>query len=103
MNASAWQLGVEGTTAIAGHRDSHFDFLHELKSGNEIEIQSISGETKNYVVYTAEIIDSDQEQVNFQYQYSELKLISCYPFDALANDGPLRYVLTALPSPPKDA
>lgn len=103
MDASALYKNVAGTNAIAGHRDSHFEFLQNIEPEEEFWLQSLSGEVIKYQTAKTEIIDSDNQELNFQYQFEELKLISCYPFDALANRGSLRYVLTAFPSPPSDA
>lgn len=89
--------GQRGTVAIAGHRDSHFEFLQHVNTGDEFTLQQRDGTQITYRVQRAEVIDSRQQQVQFQYAHDELKLISCYPFNALASRGPLRYVLTAFP------
>ena len=41
------------------------------------------------------IIDATKQDITIHSDQDELKLITCYPFDALVARGPLRYVVTA--------
>lgn len=96
MDASA-AAAQPGTVAIAGHRDSHFAFLEHVQPGEQFTVQFINGTAKQYQVRHTAVVDSRAEQLRFQYHVDELKLISCYPFNALAPQGPLRYVVSATP------
>jgi len=41
------------------------------------------------------IIDATKQDIVIDSSQDELKLITCYPFDAIIARGPLRYVVTA--------
>jgi len=86
-----------GTVALAAHRDTHFAYLEDTQHGDRFTLQRADGSQTEYHVVRTEVVDSSNNQLYFQEQYSELKLVTCYPFNALASGGPLRYVVTALP------
>lgn len=85
-----------GTVALAAHRDTHFDFLENTQQGDRFLLQRADGSETEYHVVHTEVVDSTDNQLYFQQTFSELKLVTCYPFNALASGGPLRYVVTAL-------
>jgi len=91
--------GESGTTLIAGHQDSHFAFLNNLKPGEKIRVQNRDGQTFVYRVDAINIVDSSQQRMSLQYHTAELKLVTCYPFNSLQSGGPLRYVVTAYLDP----
>jgi len=88
--------GHNGTTLISGHRDTHFSFLQEISIGDEFKLDSILDNNDYiYEVSNIKIIDSDQQDISTSNNQSELKLVTCYPFNALIAGGSLRYVVTA--------
>ncbi len=88
--------GGAGHSVLAGHRDSHFAFLAELKIGDVLSVENRFGEQREYTVRYLQVVDTRvQAQVNIQPQEDRLTLITCYPFDALVPGGPLRYVVEA--------
>ncbi len=84
-----------GLIIISGHRDTHFRFIELLKAGDEISIENDRGAVSTYRVTTAEIKNSEKEQWLVNTDDSKLKLITCYPFNAINAGGPLRYIVTA--------
>jgi len=93
--------GVPGNTVLAGHRDTHFRFLRELAPGDEIHLESPDGAVHAYRVVSTEVLDHRDARVLSPTVERTLTLITCYPFDAVAPGGPLRYVVRAMgvPSP----
>lgn len=87
--------GDGGTTAIAAHKNTHFEFLKALKPGDAIYLQTVSGETFEYKMVEGIIIDTRVEDLIIAEDADQLVLITCYPFDALSFNGPLRYVVRA--------
>lgn len=85
----------EGLVVISGHRDTHFEFVQHLKIGDVIVIHSAQGLRNIYQVQHTEIKHSQQDAWLVDNSIPALKLITCYPFDALNAGGPLRYILTA--------
>lgn len=85
-----------GPVIIAGHRDTHFRKLNELKAGSEIRLQGQDGQWQNYRVESFRIVDSRREQIDTQRLSRDvLLLVTCYPFEALEAGGPMRYVVMA--------
>lgn len=87
--------GNTGNIVIAGHRDTHFRFLQELKPGDEIRLQTESGVTNSYRVCDIRIIMQDDYKYLYPAGTNVLTMVTCYPFDAIQPGGPLRYVVTA--------
>ena len=48
-----------------------------------------------YQVSDIQIIDSDKVDIDIGSGQAELKLVTCYPFNAVVAGGSLRYVVTA--------
>jgi sortase A len=90
---STTKLGNGGLSAVAGHRDTHFAFLKELRPGDRIELTTMDGEAMAYSVIGTEIVDSATTKLN-PATGNGLVLVTCYPFDAVAH-GPLRYLVFA--------
>ena len=80
---------------LSGHRDTHFSFVRDLQLGDRMKVQTTQGEWHTFVVEKIEVIDSRIEKLSLDQHKTILKLITCYPFDALVPGGPLRYVVQA--------
>jgi sortase A len=89
--------GSPGVTVIAGHRDTHFRALKELRIGDEFMLERPDGETFRYTVIALDVIDSDDEALRLDADESVVALVTCWPFDAVAPGGSLRYVVTGVP------
>lgn len=82
---------------ISGHRDTHFRFLKDIKTGDDLIVQTID-RTQHYQVIATEIVDSRTVELVIEPGTSRISLVTCYPFDAPLAGGPLRWVVTALPA-----
>ncbi|MCZ6829991.1 MAG: class GN sortase [Gammaproteobacteria bacterium] len=80
---------------IAGHRDTHFRFLQELRAGDSLRLRAKQGGWQRWRVDSVAIVDSRHQAL--KPVAAGLLLVTCYPFEALRAGGPLRYVVTALP------
>ena len=83
----------QGPILISGHRDTHFRFLQQLKTGDRLRLQTPSG-TRYYTVNSFKIVDSRLFHLSVEYDTS-LILSTCYPFEAIGSGGPLRYLVLA--------
>ncbi|WP_279245571.1 class D sortase [Candidatus Litorirhabdus singularis] len=86
---------VSDTKVIAGHRDSHFQFLAQLRPGLLISLQAINGNQTNYRVVDAGVVDTRDQPL--PEHGGELMLVTCYPFTGASAGGPLRWVVRAVP------
>ncbi len=94
LTASAMP-GEIGNTVIAGHRDTHFQFLKNVVLGEHLSIESIDGDQHDYKIVGIEVVDSRRASLSLESPSPVLSLVTCYPFDSLNAGGPLRYVVTA--------
>ena len=94
MSASAMP-GEVGNSVIAGHRDTHFNFLIDLQAGDLVKLQTGRGQEHSYEVIGVDIVDSRKGSLLLDTDTAMLSLVTCYPFDAIDTGSPLRYVVTA--------
>jgi len=86
----------DGNCAMAGHRDSWFAFLEELRTGDRIVLRTHTGT----VAYTVrDLVVADRRETAFLAPAGEarLTLITCYPFGGLRRSD-LRYVVICVPA-----
>ena len=94
MSVSAMP-GEAGNAVIAGHRDTHFQFLKDVQLGELLKVESSKGMRHLYKVVGVDIVDSRKGSLLLDTETAMLSLVTCYPFDARETGGPLRYVVTA--------
>ena len=87
--------GSAGNVVISGHRDTHFRFLQELKTGDDIELELPGGGSAHYAVIHQTVHHQDDVWLMEDSSHQQLTLITCYPFDDPVPGGVLRYVVTA--------
>jgi sortase A len=78
---------------LAGHRDTHFRFLKDLRAGDTLRLQRKHGDWQRWKVDTVAIVDSDKQPL--EAPQARLLLVTCFPFDTLDSGGPLRYLVLA--------
>lgn len=87
--------GDAGNSVIAGHRDTHFQFLRDIKAGERMLVERTDGGSHLFEVSTIDVVDGRRGSLLLDTDESTLSLVTCYPFDADEPGGPLRYVVTA--------
>ncbi len=90
--------GIEQTSdrVLSAHRDTHFSFLKELKTGDLLRLHTKQGK-RDYRVRWQQTVDSREQALVIDDSIDRLTLLTCYPFDAPLPGGPLRWVVTAMP------
>ena len=87
--------GRAGNVVLAGHRDTHFRFLRNLRPGDEIGLEAAQGPARRYRVTETVVVDFRDRRPLAASLEPTLTLITCYPFDTIVPGGPLRYVVRA--------
>jgi sortase A len=82
---------------IAAHRDTHFSNLKDLVLGDTISLEDRHKNLYDYRIVSARVVDTRNELLYLDDSQENLRLITCYPFDALNPNGPLRYEIVAIP------
>ena len=90
------RLDESSDRVLSGHRDTHFSFLKDLKTGDRLRLRTVT-ETRDYRVSWQEAVDSRHQSLVIDDSIDRLTLLTCYPFEAATAGGPLRWVVTALP------
>lgn len=90
--------GEPGVSVVAGHRDTHFRDLKTLTVGDALTARSQQGGSIQYQVYQTRIVDIRSDDLALEADRTELILLTCYPFDAVDPNGPLRYLVRARPT-----
>jgi len=85
-----WQ---EGNASFAGHRDTFFRALRELRVGDDLELATTHGTFRYRVTRTLIVAPSDVSVLE-PGDATALTLITCYPFTFLGA-APLRFVVQA--------
>jgi sortase A len=85
--------GEDGNIGIAGHRDTFFRGLKDIRKNDEIQLQTASGLSR-YTVDWAKVVANDDQSVLAPSNESALTLVTCYPF-YFVGPAPKRFVVRA--------
>ena len=85
--------GATGNIGIAGHRDTFFRALKDIRTGDEIQIQAAAGLSR-FNVDQIQIVDPGDVGVLAQSPESAITLVTCYPFHYIGA-APKRFIVHA--------
>jgi len=89
--------GATGNVALAGHRDTFFRPLRNIRKNDTIELETANG-TYRYVVESTEIVGPrDVSVLAAAENQKTLTLVTCYPFYYIGS-APKRFVVRAVQS-----
>ena len=102
--AMAWSIGRvtnlgnaidKQPIILAGHRDSHMQFMSELNIGDKIELTMSDGLLTTYIISGTEVSDKPEVALSPVTLGNEsLILTTCWPFNAMKS-GDQRYLIFA--------
>ena len=87
--------GDAGNAVFTAHRDTHFAFLAHVHRGDILDVERVDGVHVRYRVGAMAIVDVGSLALRAHADVPTLTLVTCYPFDAIAPNTPLRYVVSA--------
>ena len=85
--------GEPGNIALAGHRDSFFRKIGQLRDGDTLILETARGAFSYHVAKRAIVAPSDTSVLNSTTEPA-LTLVTCYPFRYIGS-APKRYVIIA--------
>src|SRR5579862_6224036 len=85
--------GEDGNCVIAGHRDTHFNVLKQIRDGDEIILER-SGHQFRYKVDSLSVVSPDNTASLQPAGKPVLNLITCYPFNYVGS-APRRFIVHA--------
>jgi sortase A len=86
--------GRPGNIGIAGHRDTFFRPLRNIRQGDAIVLTTLTGAYR-YRVVSATIVPPSDIELLYPSLKEVLTLVTCYPFDFVGS-APNRFVVRAL-------
>jgi sortase A len=81
----------DGNVGIAGHRDTFFRNLENIRQGDSITLSTLDGDYIYKVDWT-EVVDPTQLDVLEPSTGPTLTLVTCYPFHVIG-PAPMRYIV----------
>lgn len=92
--------GKPGHSVIVGHRDTQFNSLKTLQTGDIISVQNLQT-SQRYRVTALRIADAEQlrywqSETHDETQQASLTLITCYPFDSILPNPRYRFIVSAI-------
>jgi sortase A len=85
--------GQLGNVAIAGHRDTFFRALRNVRRDDEITLTTLNGSYR-YLVDSAQVVAPEDTQVLDDSGERILTLVTCYPF-YFVGPAPKRFIVRA--------
>ncbi len=85
--------GQPGNVALAGHRDTFFRSLQNIRVDDEIMLETLSA-VYRYRVDSTEVVDPGETRVLDNSDDEILTLVTCYPF-SFVGPAPKRFVVRA--------
>jgi sortase A len=85
--------GQPGNVGLAGHRDTFFRPLKDLRIKDEIRFSTLHGNFK-YEVVSLKIVEPDSVGVLAQSNENVLTMVTCYPF-YFVGPAPQRWIVRA--------
>ena len=102
--AMAWGIGrvnnaqsssKGGPIILAGHRDSHMQFMSKLNVGDKIELMMSDRVLKTFIISKTDISNKPELIMSaLNLKNESLILTTCWPFDS-QKPGPERFIVTA--------
>ena len=86
--------GEPGTAVYSAHRDTHFAFLGDVVTGDEIFVTRRDGRAFRFRVTGTSVVRWDASGIDPLAPGRRLVLVTCWPLDARFS-GPLRYLVHA--------
>ncbi|MDC0095874.1 class D sortase [Amylibacter sp.] len=102
--AMAWGIGrvdtaqsssKDGPIILAGHRDSHMQFMSKLNIGDKVELMMSNRVLKTFIISKTDITNKPELAVSAQNTENEILILTtCWPFNS-QKPGSERYIVTA--------
>jgi len=92
--------GEGGNMALAGHRDSFFRALRDIRDRDTIRVVT-SERSYEYAVDSTKVVNAEDTWVLDPTSDTVLSLVTCYPFDYVGH-APKRFIVRASLVPPPD-
>jgi len=93
--------GPAGNVVLAGHRDSFFRALRNIRKGDTVEVTTTQG-SRSYTIETTRIIEPTEVSVLEPTRAPTLTLVTCYPFYYVGH-APERFIVRGVEIPEGNA
>ncbi|GAA5213267.1 class GN sortase [Corallincola platygyrae] len=80
---------------LAGHKDTHFDYLQRLSPGDKVHVTLKNREPWEFEVTATAVVELTPQVRNIVVKENQLALVTCYPFGIEQSDPNKRYLVLA--------
>jgi sortase A len=85
--------GESGNVGLAGHRDTFFRALRNIRDGDEVVVTTLQG-CYRYRAVSSEIVSPNETRVLYASAIPSVTLVTCYPF-YFVGSAPTRFIVHA--------
>jgi sortase A len=85
--------GQRGNVALAGHRDTFFRGLRDIRVNDEITLTTLNG-SYHYRVDSTKVVKPQETEALEDDGHDTLTLVTCYPFNFVGS-APKRFIVSA--------
>ena len=86
--------GEPGNIGLAGHRDTFFRALRDVRKGDVLRLTTLSG-SETYCVASLSVVEPERTDVLSPTAGGIVTLVTCFPFDWIGS-APKRFVVAAV-------
>jgi sortase A len=86
--------GEAGNIGLAGHRDTFFRALRDVRKGDVLTLTTLAG-SRTYRVSSLAVVEPGQTEVLDPTREGAVTLVTCFPFDWIGS-APKRFVVAAV-------
>jgi len=87
--------GNKGNSLISAHKDTHFQNLDKLQTGDAIFIERVDGKSFKFLVTNKNIVHTQKDKISLISEQAKLALITCYPLKGAYSNPDKRFVVSA--------
>ncbi len=91
--------GETGNSVIAGHRDTHFKSITQLKIGDKLIVENNNGKLITFIIDRLTIANAETDFIQIDQTQSRLSLVTCLPPQQGELHSPLRHLISAIRLP----
>lgn len=87
--------GEYGVSMVSAHRDTHFSFLKNIRTNDELIIVTPTGKATTFKVTATYVVNQKNANISLQERGKNLVLVTCFPFEGIQANTDLRYLVYA--------
>ena len=88
--------GKTGISVLSAHRDTHFQVLKDVQTGDSFKVQTPDGKWQSYEITQRFVTDEPHISMPADSAQTMIYLTTCYPFNSISARTSQRYIVAAV-------